>query len=33
MAVKHFPDFRGETPAPYEYFYKYKLMIASASVN
>jgi hypothetical protein len=32
MAMKHFPDFRGATPATCENFYKYKRMTVSASV-
>jgi hypothetical protein len=31
MAVKHFPDFRGATPAAGEIFHKFKPVIVSAS--
>jgi hypothetical protein len=33
MTVKHLPNFRRATPATCEYFYKYKLIIASASLD
>jgi hypothetical protein len=33
MTVKHFPDFRRATPATWHYFYKYKLILSSASVG
>jgi hypothetical protein len=33
MAVKHFPDFRGETPATNANSYKYERDMVSASVD
>jgi len=33
MSVKHFPDFRGAPSASWQYFYKYKLILFSASVR
>jgi hypothetical protein len=33
MAAKHFPGFRRATPATWQYFYKNKLILSSASMG